>query len=210
MRLSPLYAIVDAAIAAAHGWGVVDLARAYLAGGARCLQLRGGDRPTGALLQWCDQIVDCAARYGAIVIVNDRPDVARIAGADGVHLGQQDQPVAVVRRLLGPHGFIGLSTHTPDEIAAAQSERPDYLAVGPVFGTVTKDTGYTATGLSAVRRGASCGRPVVAIGGITLERAPAVLDAGASAVAVIADLVRHGDPERRVRAYVDALGDDPK
>ncbi len=212
MRLPPLYAIVDVATAVAHGWKVVDLAAAYLAGGARWIQLRGGDTPTGALLRWCDQIVERAARYGATVIVNDRPDLARLAGADGVHVGQQDLPVATVRRQLGETGLIGLSTHTPGEIAEAQSRAFDYVAVGPVYGTTTKSTGYAATGLTAVRGAAAGGRPVVAIGGITLERAPAVLGAGASAVAIISDLLCHGDPERRVRAYVDTLRvpDDPK
>lgn len=212
MQLPPLYAIVDAQTAVAHGWTIVDLAAAYLAGGARWIQFRGGDTSTGALLRGCDQIVERAARYGATVIVNDRADVARLAGADGVHVGQQDLPVATIRRQFGPDGFIGLSTHTAAEIAAAQSQEPDYVAVGPVYSTATKATGYAATGLTAVRGAVSSGRPVVAIGGITLERAPAVLDAGASSVAVISDLVCHGDPERRVRAYVDALRprDDPK
>lgn len=149
-----------------------------------------------------------AAPCGAAVVVNDRVDLALLAGAAGAHVGQEDLPPAAARRLLGPEATIGYSTHTVAQIEAAGDEPVSYIAIGPVFGTETKATGYGAVGLAlvaeAVRR--SRGRPVVAIGGITLERAPEVIAAGASSVAVITDLLAGGDPRARVAAYLRALG----
>ena len=210
MTIPPLYAIVDARTAAAHAWRVPDLAAAYLAGGARWLQVRGAGVTTGTLQGWCDEIVRLAARAGAAVVVNDRVDVARMAGADGVHLGQHDLPVAAARQQLGPDAIVGLSTHTAAERDGAWAQPLTYVAVGPVFATSSKETGHAPVGLDVVRAAAGRRppRPVVAIGGITLERAPAVLAAGAAAVAVIGDLLAGGDPAARVRAYVDALGDE--
>lgn len=210
MKIPPLYAIVDARTAASRAWGVPELAAACLAGGARWLQVRGAGATTGTLQRWCDEIVRLAARSGAAVIVNDRVDVARMSGADGVHLGQHDLPAAVARRQLGPDAIVGLSTHTAAERDDAWSQPLTYVAVGPVFATSTKQTGHAPVGLEAVRAAAvrRPARPVVAIGGITLERAPAVVAAGAAAVAVIGDLLVGGDPAARVRAYVEALGDE--
>ncbi|MCY4027197.1 MAG: thiamine phosphate synthase [Acidobacteria bacterium] len=209
--LPRLYAIVDAGTAASRAWSVPDLAAACLAGGARWLQVRGAGVATGVLLRWCDEIVRTAGRVGAAVIVNDRIDVARMSGADGVHLGQHDLPPAAARRQLGPEAIVGLSTHTAGERDDAWTQPLTYVAVGPVYGTSTKATGYAPVGLEAVRAAAlrRPERPVVAIGGITLGRAPAVVAAGAAAVAVIGDLFAGGDPEARVRAYVNALGDEP-
>jgi thiamine-phosphate pyrophosphorylase len=102
--------------------------------------------------------------------------------------------------------MIGRSTHTEAQIEAAAREPVDYIAIGPVFGTSTKDTGYGAVGLELVTRAARSGRPVVAIGGITLDTAKAVLGAGAASVAVIADLLATGDPTARVRQWIDAIG----
>ena len=210
-RLPALYAIVDAGTAAARGWRVPDLAAACLAGGARWLQVRGGDAATGTLLRWCDDAVRLAAPHRAVVIVNDRADVARLAGAHGVHVGQRDLPAAVVRRQLGPDAVVGLSTHTAAERDEAWSQPLTYVAVGPIFATSTKATGYAPVGLEAVRAAAGRrpARPVVAIGGITLRTAPAVVAAGAAAVAVAGDLFAGGDPQARVRAYVDVLGAGP-
>ena len=208
MTIPALYAIVDARTAAAQAWGVPELAAACLAGGARWLQVRGSGVSTGMLQRWCDEIIRMAARTGAAVIVNDRVDVARMSGAAGVHLGQHDLSVAFARRQLGPQAIVGLSTHTAQERDDAWSQPMTYVAVGPVFATPTKATGYAPVGLDAVRAAAlrRPARPVVAIGGITLDRAPAVVAAGAAAVAVIGDLLADDDPAARVRAYVDALG----
>jgi thiamine-phosphate pyrophosphorylase len=141
------------------------------------------------------------------VIVNDRADLALLSGADGVHVGQDDLTPSAVRRLLGPNAIIGYSTHTIDQVEAAVLEAASYLAVGPVFGTTTKQTGYDAVGLELVSAAAARtnGRPVVAIGGITLENAMSAIAAGASALAVIGDLLATNDPEGRTRAYLQKL-----
>lgn len=130
-----------------------------------------------------------------------------MCGAVGVHVGQDDLPVDEARRLLGPDAIVGVSTHDREQVDRALAGAASYVAVGPVYGTATKDTGYTARGLDLVRYAAGRGKPIVAIGGITLARAPAVLAAGASSLAVITDLLS-GDPEARARAFL-ALPDGP-
>ncbi len=210
MILPRLYAVLDAGVAAAHGWGVLDLARAFLDGGARLIQWRAKDADGSTLLSTCDALVRLARPAGARIIVNDRADVARLTGAAGVHVGQDDLSPTDVRTLVGPDAIVGWSTHTPAQIDLAAAEPISYIAIGPVFGTVTKDTGYAAVGLDALRYAAAPGRsrsPIVAIGGITLTSAPEALAAGARSVAVIGDLMTGGDPARRVREYVAALGD---
>jgi thiamine-phosphate pyrophosphorylase len=178
------------------------LAAAFLRGGSRFIQVRAKRLGSGALLDLVGAVLSLARPLGCIVIVNDRVDLAKLAGADGVHVGQDDLPPAEARALLGPEAIIGFSTHTTEQIAAAAAQPISYLAVGPIFGTRTKATGYDAVGVELVRAAVEGARglPVVAIGGITLETAPAVLAAGASQVAVISDLLV-GDPEARVRRY---------
>jgi thiamine-phosphate pyrophosphorylase len=203
----PLYVICDADACARAGWAPADFAIACIEGGARLLQVRAKTLASGEFLQLVSAIVQAAAPHGAQVIVNDRVDVARFAGADGVHVGQEDLPPAVAREQLGDAAIVGLSTHSTAQIAAAVREPVSYIAVGPIFGTSTKDTGYTAVGLDLVasaRRHASAEIAIVAIGGITLDRAADVIRAGASAVAVISDLLT-GDPAARVRAYLERL-----
>ncbi len=145
----------------------------------------------------------------AQLIVNDRADIARLAGADGVHVGQEDLTPASVRAIVGDAAIVGLSTHTIAQADLAVREPVTYIAVGPVFGTTTKTTGYEHVGLEMVREAARLagvrGLPLVAIGGITLENAASVLEAGAASVAVIGDLLSTGDPENRVRMYRDRL-----
>ena len=206
--IPPLYAIIDEESAGRGGRTVVDLASAMLDGGATFLQLRMKHASGAAFLAAARTVVARAHAAGARVIVNDRADIAALAGADGVHVGQDDLPPAAVRTIVGGAAVVGLSTHTPAQIAAALAEPISYLAIGPVFGTATKATGYEAVGLDAVRRAAAQagekGIPVVAIGGITLERAASVLEAGAASVAVISDLAG-ADPASRVREYVERL-----
>jgi thiamine-phosphate pyrophosphorylase len=206
-RLPPLHAIVDVDVARHAGWSPLDLACAYLDGGARLLQLRAKQLASGPLLNLCDGIVQAAARYTASIIVNDRADLAVLANASGVHVGQDDLTPADVRQLLGPAAIVGFSTHTLAQIEAAIRESISYLAVGPVFGTKTKDTGYSAVGLALVSTAARLAGsiPVVAIGGITLETASSVLEAGATSVAVIGDLLTQGNPQTRVAAYLQQL-----
>jgi thiamine-phosphate pyrophosphorylase len=205
--LPPLTAIVDADVSAAHGWTVPETARALLAGGARLIQVRGKRVPSRALLEWCDEIVAAAADFDARIIVNDRPDVARMAGAAGVHVGQADLRPAAARAILGPSAMVGLSTHTREQILDARGQPITYLAVGPIFGSRTKDTGYAPVGLELVRFAAATvgSVPIVAIGGITLDHAADALAAGAAGVAVIGDLFATRDPEGRTRQFVDRL-----
>jgi thiamine-phosphate pyrophosphorylase len=196
-------------VAARAGWAAADLARAYMDGGARLIQVRAKNLPSGQLLEVCDRVVQDAHACGAAVIVNDRVDVARLCAADGVHVGQDDVPASAARQQLGPGAIVGLSTHTPGQAEVALSQPVSYIAVGPVFGTRTKDTGYTAVGLELVRvvAGLAGQRPVVAIGGITLDTAPSVIEAGAASVAVITDLLATGDPVARTRDYLQCLTD---
>ena len=207
MSLPGLYAIVDHRTATQHGWRVCDLARAYLAGGARLLQIRATEVASGEYLAWCDEIVKDATDVGAQVIVNNRADIAAMAGAAGVHLGQSDLSPELVRPIVPANMVLGLSTHTRTQLDGSTTVAVDYVAVGPVYRTATKDTGYAAVGLDLVTY-ASClrpERPVVAIGGITLERVESVMSAGATSVAVISDLLSGNDPTRRVADYVRAL-----
>jgi thiamine-phosphate pyrophosphorylase len=221
LKLARLNAIVDADVAHRAGWTALDLAAAYLQGGATFLQLRAKALGGSAFLDLAIGMRELAERSGATVIVNDRADISRLSGAAGVHVGQDDLNPTAARRIVGPDAIVGLSTHTREQIDAAVSAPVTYIAVGPVFGTSTKLTGYEAVGLDTIRYAAArAGRPdvsslasrppyrvlaVVAIGGIRLETAAEVIDAGATSVAVITDLLIGGDPEARVRAYVARL-----
>jgi thiamine-phosphate pyrophosphorylase len=205
---SPLYVICDADACRRAGWTLIDFASACLDGGARLLQIRSKAEPSGRFFDEALAIVERAAG-AAQVIVNDRADVARLAGAAGVHVGQEDLSPVEVRSILGEQAIVGWSTHTTRQLDAALSQPISYVAIGPVFTTETKSTGYDALGLSSVRdaatRATRCGLPLVAIGGITLDRAEAVLQQGAAAVAVIGDILVTSDPEARVRAYLSRL-----
>jgi thiamine-phosphate pyrophosphorylase len=218
LHLPRLNVILDMEVARAAGWSVPDLARACLAGGARFLQVRAERLSSRELLAVCDKVVELSRPHDAIVIVNDRADIARLCRATGVHVGQEDLPAVAARRVMGETAIVGVSTHTVEQIEAGLAQPVDYLAVGPVFGTSTKETGYAAVGLDRVERAASLARaaaraagsparPIVGIGGITLARARSVIDAGAAAVAVISDLLATGDPEPRVREYLEMLGE---
>lgn len=209
MTLPGLYAVLDAGVADAHGWTVLDLARAFLDGGARLIQWRAKGLDARTLLADAEALVRLAEATQSHVIVNDRADIARLSGAAGVHVGQDDLSPRDARAVLGPEALVGLSTHSIAQIDLATAEPVSYVAVGPIFGTATKDTGYAPVGLDLLRYATTPGRlsrPVVAIGGITLDRLPGVIAAGARSVAVISDLVAAGNPARRVREYVAALG----
>lgn len=189
------------------------LADAYLAGGARFLQIRCKHASSRDFLSTCEEIVSRARPAGCLVIVNDRADVARLSDADGVHVGQTDLEPAATRRIVGGEAVLGLSTHSADQVRAAARQPVDYIAVGPIFGTSTKDTGYDHVGTMFVSealeilREAGNPKPIVAIGGITLETTAAVILAGATSVAVISDLLATGNPESRVREYLQALSE---
>jgi len=207
MLTSPLHAILDLQAAERTGWAPLDLGRAFLEGGARLIQIRAKHLASGPLLEIADRLVALAGPYDAVIIVNDRADVARMTRTAGVHVGQDDISPSDARAIVGRDAVVGYSTHTVEQVEAAVGEPVTYIAVGPVFGTRTKDTGYEAVGLDLVSAAAArAGQmPIVGIGGISLDNAKSVLDAGASAVAVISDLVSTGDPRRRVAAYLERL-----
>lgn len=198
--LPPLYAIVDPLDS---GRSPEALAAAFLAGGARLLQVRLKHLTPRAVLAETRRVLRLARGVGARVVVNDRPDVAAAAGADGVHLGQDDVPVAVARAVLPRGAWVGVSTHDVVQARTAEADGADYIAVGPIFATATKADALAPRGtalVTAVR--AAVRRPVVAIGGITPERCREVFAAGADAVAVIGALVRADDPAAAVRAFL--------
>jgi len=199
-----IYPLIDTAVCAARGINPMTLAEACLRGGARWLQLRDKDDSSARVTALAEQIAAAAHAVGARLIVNDRADIARMAGADGVHVGQTDLPVEAARAIVGADGIVGVSTHDREQVDRALTTSASYIAVGPIFRTDTKETGYEPRGLELVTYAAGRGKPVVAIGGITLETAPRVIDAGATAVAVISDLLV-GLPEERVRAYLQRL-----
>ncbi len=201
-----LYPIIDTGVCRSRQLDPVALCDAYLAGGARVLQLRAKERSSGEFLSLAELLVQRANRAGAILIVNDRADIARLSGAAGVHVGQDDLSVADVRTLLAEPAIVGLSTHDDGQVGSAIDQNPTYVAVGPVHGTSTKETGYTGRGLDFVRRAAARGRPVVAIGGLTLDHVAEIVGAGAMGIAVITDLLTD-DPEARTRAFIARLAD---
>lgn len=199
-----LYPIVDVDLCRERGLDPLAVLLGFLAGGARLIQLRDKTSASAARLDLARKGAVAAAASQARLIVNDRADVARLAGASGVHVGQEDLSVEEVRAIVGPAAIVGISTHDAAQLAAAARTSATYVAVGPIYDTSSKETGYAARGLDLIRRAAALGRPVVAIGGITLARAPDVLAAGASSVAVISDLLV-GDPSERVATFLRVL-----
>jgi thiamine-phosphate pyrophosphorylase len=182
----------------------VDLAKKICAGGARLLQLRVKDLPAREFLSIAQEVRTICQQAGCLLIINDRADITLAVDADGVHVGQEDLPLEATRKVLGPGKIIGVSTHDPTQALAAQRGGADYIGFGPLFGTSTKATGYTARGLDQLREiRALVHLPIVAIGGITAERAPAALAAGADAVAMISDLVLADDVTAKVREALE-------
>jgi thiamine-phosphate pyrophosphorylase len=201
------YPIVDTEVCAGRGIDPLALAATCLRGGTRLLQLRHKAAASGPMLDLAERMASLAREHGAALIVNDRADMARLAGASGVHVGQDDLPAGDARAIVGPDAIVGLSTHTEWQVDEAWRQPVSYVAVGPIYGTTTKATGYAARGLGLVRYAAGRGRPVVAIGGMTVDRVRQVREAGASAVAVVTDLFAGHGPEAQVRRYLDALAE---
>lgn len=201
--LPKIYPITDTLISGlSHGGQIECLA----AGGASLIQLRDKRASPLEFYGAAIEAMAVARRLGIQIIINDRVDIAIAVKADGVHLGQDDLPPDRARRLLGESRIIGFSTHTLEQALAADPAHIDYLAIGPVFQTFTKDKPDPLVGLeivSEVRRRIS--KPLVAIGGITLETARAVIEAGADSVAVISDLLSAGDIAERTRALLDSI-----
>jgi thiamine-phosphate pyrophosphorylase len=184
-----------------------------LAAGVDIVQLREKDAEAGDLLRWSPAFRQAADRHGALFILNDRPDVAVAALADGVHVGQNDLPPEMVRRAVGDDLIIGLSTHSAAEYDASAPEA-DYLCVGPVHATPTKP-GRPATGLEIVEHAAARARtgaelrPWFAIGGIDPATVPDAVEAGAARFAVVRAITESPDPGSSVRGLIDALRGRP-
>ena len=208
LKLPRLYCIVDGDLCAQHQRAPVDVARAFLSAGATLIQVRCKQMASGAFLDLTQTLMPDVRAAGALLIVNDRADVARMADASGLHIGQEDLSPQDARTVIGSKAILGWSTHTPEQWSAAVREPLSYMAVGPAFGSATKATGYEAIGLRVVQQAArvaqKAGLPTVAIGGITLDNAVSVIDAGAASVAVISDLLA-GDPGERCRAFLSIL-----
>lgn len=207
--LPRLYAILDIDLATSRGLGAHDVVHAWLDAGVRLIQLRAKRLTLGPMLDLALPLAADCRTAGALFLVNDRADVARLAHASGVHVGQEDLSPAEARRVLSATDLIGLSTHNDAQIEAGLMTPATYLAIGPVFHTTTKARPDPSVGLAGVTRAArrltEDGRPLVAIGGITLETAPSVIAAGAGSVAVISGLIASEDLGSRARSFLGLL-----
>jgi len=206
-----LYAIVDLTHLEGHGIDVLPFLDAVLEARPTRVQLRAKHHDARTTLGWLYAFRERCSRAGVECFANDRPDLAALAGVDGVHLGQDDVPLAEARRLF-PELRYGVSTHDPEQLERALADAPDYVAYGPVFETQSKERPDPTVGLSGLARAAqrarAANRPLVAIGGIDLERASSVRALGVDA-AVIGALVPHpfelSEVTRRARGLVEAL-----
>ena len=199
--LPRLYAIADASFG-----DPVQLARQLFDGGARLVQIRNKKAGAGELLRQVEVVLSFAPP-DARVIVNDRVDVVLLSQAHGVHLGQDDLPVEHARAILGDHAIVGHSTHNLEQALRADERPVDYIAVGPIFTTTSKEKPDPVVGIEKLRGICrAVHKPVVAIGGITLDRVAEVFNAGASSVAVISDLLRDSNIVYRTQLWAAACG----
>jgi len=197
-----LYLVTDRRNTA--GRSLVDVVHAALDGGVRAVQLREKDLEGGSLYQLAHQLRELTGRYQARLLINDRLDVALAVEADGVHLGQTSFPVAVARRLLGSGKLIGVSTHTPAEIAAAGGA--DFLVFGPVYFTPSKAAYGEPQGLPRLREAIALSPvPVLAIGGVQAEKVAEVLSTGAHGIGVISAISAASDPSSAARELLKQL-----
>jgi len=203
LQIPRLYAIVDAErIGSASP---LAICRILLDAGVRLIQYRDKKASARDLFEACRQLQVSVRQAGGIFIVNDRADVALAVGADGVHVGQGDLPVELARRVVGKRILIGTSTHASEQVREADETSADYLAFGPIFPTQSKANPDPVVGLAGLREARKLTRkPLVAIGGITLENASSVIAAGADSVAVIRDLFQVPDIAQRAREFLRA------
>ncbi len=198
--------VVEAGLAEPRS--VVEVVQAALAGGARAIQLRNKGDSARELVTACERLAPLATRAGAVLFVNDRLDVALAAGADGVHLGPDDLPVAAVREAV-PVGFlIGRSADDPGIAARAVVDGADYIGCGTIFPTLTKPDAGDVIGVEGLRRVVEAvSVPVVGIGGVTVERVRDVAGTGAAGVAVVSAVMRASDPASVVRSMLQRFGE---
>ena len=202
LRAARLYLVIESRVAGAPAERLVEAA---LNGGVDIVQLRDKQAADGDLTAAAGRLRALCAEHGALLILNDRPDLALACGADGVHVGQDDLAVAEVRRAVGDGLLIGLSTHSPGQIAAAAETDADYIGVGPVYETATKP-GLAPVGLGLVEHAAAeAAQPFFAIGGIDADRAVEVAAAGAERVAVVRAIRDASDPRAAAARIRKAL-----
>lgn len=193
-----LYVIVTEALCRGDWLKTADAA---IRGGARCIQLREKDLPDAELLVRAKRLRELTRRREALLIMNDRPDIARLSGADGVHIGQSDLSVAEARRIAGGRVLVGKSTHTLEQFKSALDEKPDYLAVGPMFQSSTKPQDHIAGPETLAAARELTETPIVAIGGITPDNAGEILAAGANMVAVCSAVIGAMNAESAARSF---------
>ena len=195
-----LYAILDPILTAQP---LPQVAEALVTAGVELIQLRDKRSPAGVVFRNVKEMGIRFASSRVRIIVNDRPDIAAIAGAGGVHVGQDDLPVEAARQICGDGLWVGVSTHNLTQLRDADRTSADYIAVGPIFPTATKDNPDPVVGVDLLRAARQLTRkPLVAIGGITVESAADVFRAGADCVAVIRDLLVARDPAQRAHEYL--------
>jgi thiamine-phosphate pyrophosphorylase len=201
--LPRLYVILDAALISSPER---DCAASLAEAGVRLLQYRNKSAPARQYLESSRALAETLVPRGVSFFVNDRPDVAFLAGASGVHVGQEDLDVEQTRRVIGRDRLVGVSTHNLEQFDRAATSSADYIAVGPIFGTSSKANPEPVVGLAFLRRVRGLTeKPIVAIGGITLERAAGAIEAGADSVAVISGILSAADPVQRARQYITTL-----
>src|ERR1700681_2728226 len=201
--LPRLYVILDAALLKIPA---KECAKSLVDGGVRLIQYRNKRSSGRELFETSRELATFLNPLGVQFIVNDRADVVALAGAGGVHVGQDDLGVEQARVVVGDGKWVGMSTHNAGQFRGALETSADYIAMGPVFATGSKENPDPVVGVWFVRetRGIT-DRPIVGIGGITLERAADVIEAGADSVAIISDILRADDVGKRARDYVDLL-----
>jgi thiamine-phosphate pyrophosphorylase len=201
--LPRLYVILDAALLTVSD---TDCAQSLVDAGVRLLQYRNKFASSHGLFDSSKRLFARLQPQGVSFVVNDRADVAAFVDADGIHVGQQDLSVENARRVVGPSKWVGVSTHNREQFERAAATSADYIAVGPVFSTSTKTNPDPVIGIDFLRMVRTLtDKPIVAIGGITLDRASEVIRAGADSVAVISDILLAPDPGRRARQFIDIL-----
>ena len=197
-----LYLVVESRLGGEPAWPLVEAA---LDGGVDIVQLRDKHASDAELTAAGEHLARACAARGALFVVNDRPDLARACGADGVHVGEDDAPLPEVRRQIGPERLIGISTHSPAQVDATSDSEADLLGVGPVYPTATKPA-LAPVGLELVHYAAATARrPFFAIGGIDASRAPEVAAAGARRIAVVRAIRDAADPHAAAHALREAL-----
>ena len=210
----PLYAILDAALLQTSEPALlVRMARELAESGVELLQVRDKRATARQLFESClalsKSLLPLPGTFPQRLgfIVNDRPDVALLSGAGGVHVGQQDLGVEEARAVVGPERWVGISTHTLEQVDAAERTSADYVAFGPIYATSTKERHDPVVGLSGLAAARSrTSKSLVAIGGITVERAAEVYAAGADSLAVAHDLLTTGSPGARAQAFLEVAG----